>query len=199
MWSVGLSAIRATARIAWDLKVDPGPGFPEPPFVIAPNHYSFLDAPLVGATYGKRARYIALIDLFGNHRVMDWAIDAFEVIPVKRGVVPLGTVRECLAHLEAGGVVGLFPEGRRVERFGDLDPLPGAGWLAARAGVPMVPVVVTGTDQVFGYDNKLQRGKVGVIVGPTLYPEGRDRAAGDGLTRRWADWVGSTIRAPSTR
>jgi len=185
--------IRIGARILWGLRIDRGPGFPTPPFVLAANHYSFLDPPLVGAVYGKRARFIALIDLFGNHKPLDWALGAWEAITVRRGAVPLGTVRQCLAHLESGGVVGLFPEGIRVERFGDAGFKPGAAWLAARTGVPLVAVTVKGTDQVFGIDNKLRKGRVEVIVGPALHPIGTDRAAVDDLTRRWAEWVGQTL------
>lgn len=193
IWPVAIPAIRAGARIAWSLNVDRGGGFPDPPFIMAANHYSFLDPPLVGAVYGRRARFIALADLYGNHRTLDWALDGFEVITVRRGTVPLGAVRQCLAHLAAGGVVGMFPEGIRVERFGEAGLKPGAAWLAGRAGVPLVAVAVTGTDQVLGVDNKLHRGRVGVVIGPTLHPTGTDRAAVADLTRRWADWVEETL------
>ncbi len=194
-WLISLPAIRLGARILWGLRVDRGPGFPTPPFVIAANHYSFLDPPLVGAVYGKRARFIALIDLFGNHKSLDWALHGWEAITVRRGTVPLGTVRQCLAHLESGGVVGLFPEGIRVETFGDAGFKPGAAWLAARTGVPLVAVTVNGTDQVLGVDNKFRKGRVEVIIGPALHATGTDRAAVDDLTRRWAEWVGKTLTA----
>lgn len=173
--------------------MDRGPGFPSPPFVLAANHYSFLDPPLVGAVYGKRARFIALTDLYGNHRPLDWALDSWEAITVRRGAVPLGTVRQCLTHLESGGVVGLFPEGIRVERFGDAGFKRGAAWLAARTGAPLVAVAVTGSGQVLGIDNKFHKGRVRVIVGPTLHPTGTDRAAVEDLTRRWAQWVGDQL------
>jgi 1-acyl-sn-glycerol-3-phosphate acyltransferase len=192
-WRFGIPAINGVARAAWRMSIDRGPGFPPPPFVIAANHYSFLDPPLVGAVYRRRVRFIGLVDLLGHHRFMDWAMDAFEVIQVRRGTVPLGTIRASLAHLEAGGVIALFPEGRRVERFGDLEPRPGAAWLAVRAGVPLVPVAMTGTDQVLGIDNKLRRGRVGVIVGPPLHPEGMGREAVADLTRRWVAWMEETV------
>jgi len=192
-WLVSLPMIRLGARIFWKLRIDRGPGFPAPPFVLAANHYSFLDPPLVGAVYGKRARFIGLIDLFGNHKPLDWALEAWETITVRRGTVPLRTVRQCMAHLESGGVVGLFPEGIRVERFGDAGFKPGAAWLAARTGVPLVAVAVKGTDRVLGIDNKFRKGRVEVIVGPSFHPSGTDRAAVDDLTRRWAEWVGQTL------
>lgn len=200
-WLISLPLIRLGARLLWGLRVDQGPGFPSPPFIVAANHYSFLDPPLVGAVYGKRARFIALIDLYGNHRPLDWVLRSWEAITVRRGAVPLGTVRQCLDHLESGGVVGLFPEGIRVERFGDAGFKRGAAWLAARTGAPLVAVAVTGSDRVLGIDNKLRKGRIRVIVGPTLHPTGTDRAAIDDLTRRWAEWVGDQLsrNAAATR
>jgi 1-acyl-sn-glycerol-3-phosphate acyltransferase len=192
-WPVVIPSIKLGARLLWRLKVDRGPGFPEPPFVLAANHYSFLDPPLVGAVYGKRARFIALIDLYGNHWPLDWALDALDVITVQRGTVPLGTVRACLAHLDEGGVVGVFPEGIRVGQFGERGFRRGAAWLAVKRQVPLVAAAVTGTDRVLGIDNRFHRGRVQVVVGPTLHPEGTDHAAVDALTNRWAQWVGNTL------
>lgn len=194
-WLVSLPMIRLGARIFWGLRIDRGPGFPAPPFVLAANHYSFLDPPLVGAIYGRRARFIGLIDLFGNHKPLDWALEKWETITVRRGTVPLGAVRRCLTHLESGGVVGLFPEGIRVERFGDAGFKPGAAWLAARTGVPLVAVAVKGTDRVLGIDNKFRKGRVEVIVGPSFRSTSTDRAAVDDLTSRWAEWVSQTLTA----
>ena len=192
-WAISLPAIRIMGRILWRLQIDRGPGFPAPPFVLAANHYSFLDSPLVGAAYGKRSRFIALIDLYGNHKALDWALDAWEAISVRRGTVPLGTVRTCLAHLDEGGVVGLFPEGIRVERFGEMGFKRGAAWLAVKRQVPIVAVAVIGTDGVLGIDNKFHRGRVRLVIGPTLHPNGEDNDAIDDLTRRWAEWVGQTL------
>jgi 1-acyl-sn-glycerol-3-phosphate acyltransferase len=178
------------------MTVDRGAGFPPPPFLIAANHHSFLDPPLIGSVYGKPIRFIGLADLFGSYPILDWALDGYEVIRVRRGTVPLGAMRSALSHLEAGGVVGLFPEGIRSSRFGDRAPLPGAAWLAARTGVPLVAVAVEGTEQVLGVDNQLHRGHVKVTVGPTLRAVGKGREAVDDLTRRWAAWVAVTVGAP---
>jgi len=192
-WTFGPAVIRVASRIAWRLTIDRGSGFPQPPFVIAANHHSFLDPPLVGAVYGRRARFIALFDLTGLHRPLDWALDSFEVIPVRRGTVPLGPMRQSLSHLAGGGVVALFPEGTRVGRFGDGLLKPGAAWLAVRAGVPLVAVAVTGTDRVLGLDNKFRRGRVKVIVGPTLHHQGSGREAVNDLMNRWRDWIASVV------
>ena len=190
---MALFGIPRVARVAWRTRINPGSGFPPPPFVVAANHHSFLDPPLVGAAYGRRVLFVTLADLFGNYRLLDWALHLFEVIRIRRGRVPLEAIRRALAHLADGGVVAVFPEGRRVVRFGDYPIQRGAAWLAVRAEVPLVAVALTGTDQVLGIDNKWRRGVITLVVGPTLHPEGTDRAAVDDLMQRWTEWIKANI------
>ncbi|HKX75527.1 MAG TPA: lysophospholipid acyltransferase family protein, partial [Acidimicrobiia bacterium] len=146
-WWVVFPTIKVVAKLAWRLRIDRPADFPDPPFVVAANHHSFLDPALVGAAYGKRQRFFALADLFGNYRLLDWILRTFEVIEVSRGTVPLGPLRQALRHLEEGGVVGVFPEGTRAWRFGDVSPRPGAAWLAVRTETPLVPVAVIGSER----------------------------------------------------
>jgi 1-acyl-sn-glycerol-3-phosphate acyltransferase len=190
---MALFGIPKVARVAWQARIKPGWGFPPPPFVIAANHHSFLDPPLLGAAYGRRVLFVTLADLFGNYRLLDWALRLFEVIRVRRGKVPLEAMRKALAHLDEGGVVAVFPEGRRVVQFGDFPVQRGAAWLAVRAKVPLVAVAITGTDQVLGIDNKWRRGRVTLVIGPTLYPDGTDGDAVDDLMRQWTEWITKSI------
>lgn len=192
-WATAPTLVRGLGRFTWRLRIDLGDGFPDPPFVVAGNHFSFLDSVLIGAAHRRKIRFVALVDLFGNYRWVDVALLAMDVIPLRRGVTPLGPVREALRHLAAGGAVGVFPEGTRHPDFDPARAKPGAAWLAARAGVPLVPVAVVGTDQVLGVENRLRRGRIGVTVGPPMIADGRDRAAVDALTRRWGTWVSETL------
>ena len=182
------------SKIVWRLRTDYGGGFPDSPFVIAANHMSFLDPPIVGGVFRRRIRFLTLGELFGNYRLLDLALKTFEVIEVRRGVIPLGPLRQALDHLGEGGVVAVFPEGTRVDRFGDKPIALGAAWLAVRARVPLVPIAIAGTGEVLGIDNKLHRGRIRVSVGPAMYPEGTRRKAVEELTQRWAEWVESQLR-----
>lgn len=194
-WRVAPKVIHLVALAAWRLRIDDGGGFPDPPFVIAANHHSFLDPPVIGAVYKRRLRFLTLIDLFGNYRWLDLTLRTFEVIEMRRAAVPLGALRQALEHLANGGVVALFPEGTRTWRFGDKPFAPGASWLAVRAKVPVVPIAISGTGRVLGADNKLHRGRIEAFVGPALYADGTARPAVDDLTRRWAGWIESRLRA----
>jgi 1-acyl-sn-glycerol-3-phosphate acyltransferase len=192
-WATVPKVVKGVGRIAWRLEIDRRHGFPEPPFVVAANHHSFLDPLLIGAAYDDPVRFLGLVDLVGNYRWLDTALGAFEMIPVRRGTVPLGPVREALSHLRGGGVVGLFPEGTRHWEFEPAGARRGASWLAARTGVPLVPVAIEGTDKVLGVDNKLRSGRIRVEVGPGMLAGGTDRAAIDALTERWGAWVSASL------
>jgi 1-acyl-sn-glycerol-3-phosphate acyltransferase len=178
----------------WRFSIEAPSGFPQAPFVVAANHYSFLDPPILGAVLDRRVRFLALADLFGNYRLLDFALRAYEVIPVRRGASQLAVVRKALAHLQEGGVVGVFPEGTRAERFGDLPFAKGAAWLAVKTQVPLVPVAILGTDRVLGIDNRLRRGRIQAIVGPPIVPSGSDRQAVSDMGEKWVAWVESALK-----
>lgn len=170
---------------------------PEPPFVVAANHHSFLDAILICAVLGQKIRFLALQDLFGHYRWVDRALKTVDVIPLQRGFVPLGPVREALSHLNVGGAVGLFPEGTRHRDFDPRRARHGAAWLATRAEVPLVPVALSGTERILGVDNRLHRGRAKLTFGPPLQGRGEDRSAVEDLTFRWASRVQDALDAAS--
>ena len=192
-WAVTPPLVETLGRVAWRLEIDLGDGFPDPPFVIASNHHSFLDAFLISAAYREKVRFLALEDLFGNYHWVDFSLAAYDVIPIKRGAVALGPLRHALDHLSTGGVVGVFPEGTRHAEFDPARVRRGAAWLAVRAGVPLVPMAVLGSEKVLGPDNKLHRGRVQVKVGPILRPPGSGRGEVAPLMDRWADWVSFAV------
>lgn len=193
-WAMIPPLIRGVGRLAWRLEITTPTGtLPAPPYVVAANHYSFLDPFLVAAALPGEVRFLGLHDLFGNYRVVDFALETFDVIPLSRGVVPFGPLRTALTHLEAGGAVGLFPEGTRHWEFEGGRARHGAAWLAARTGVPVVPVAISGSDRVLGVDNKLHTGRIEVVVGSPLHANGSGRGEVEDLTRRWARWVADTL------
>lgn len=188
-WRVVPPLVRGAGRAAWRLEIDRGGGFPEPPFVVASNHFSFLDPFLIAGAFDRKIKFLALVDLFGNYAFVDFALKAFDVIPVKRGTVPLGPMRSALDHLSGGGVIGLFPEGTRHYTFDPDRARPGAAWLAVRTGVPLVPIAIAGSDRVLGVDNRLRTGRIQITIGSALHAAGTERPAVDDLTSRWGRWV----------
>ncbi|HEX6286171.1 MAG TPA: lysophospholipid acyltransferase family protein, partial [Acidimicrobiia bacterium] len=160
LWRVTPPTIRGVGRVFFSYQIEREADLPPPPYVVAANHYSHFDAAVVGAAIDRPMRFLALEDLFGTNRLLDWLIVGFGAIPTPRSRTPVSAVRTALRALENGDVVGLFPESTRVSHWGTLPPRRGAAWLARRVGVPIVPVAVIGTGLAFGLENRLRRAPV---------------------------------------
>jgi 1-acyl-sn-glycerol-3-phosphate acyltransferase len=137
--------LSGVATALFDLELTGAEHVPEGGLIVAPNHLSHIDPPLVTALVGREVRYIALDELFG--RVwFDTLTMFFGAIPTNReGRPPLGALKEAINHVCSGGVVGVFPEGRRVAYWGESSPKRGAAWLSWMTGAPLLPVTVLGS------------------------------------------------------
>ena len=179
-------AARTVGRLMFSMQIEVQEELPPPPFVVAVNHYSHLDPVVVGAAVRSPIRFLAVDELFGNSAILDQVLGWSGVIPLSRSRVPISTVRVALARLEAGDILGVFPEGTRVARWGDNSPKRGAAWLAIRAKVPLIPVAVIGTDRTFGLDNRWHSAPISVVVGRPLSSNPEDASI---LTAKWESWV----------
>ncbi|MEX0825420.1 MAG: lysophospholipid acyltransferase family protein [Acidimicrobiia bacterium] len=175
-----------------------GPELPAGPLVLAANHYSHVDPVVVSFGAGRPVRFLAVDELFGRSTIFDRLTLWLGAIPMSRTKAPLGALRVALAELAAGGTVGLFPEGLRVWAWGEVEPKRGAAWLARRAGVPLVPMAIVGTDLVLGRGvRRLSRNPVTVVacepIQPGDYPPGGDPAGA--MTREWEKRIDGALRS----
>jgi 1-acyl-sn-glycerol-3-phosphate acyltransferase len=158
--------------------------------VIAANHYSHFDAPVIASGLNRPIRFLALENLFIESRTMNWLGTGVGAIPTPRYRQPVGAVRSALGALASGEVIGVFPEATRVSHWGTRTPKRGAAWLAHRAGVPLIPMALIGTGQAMGLENKIKRAPIRLVVGEALDP-----AVGvSTLTEWWSDWMTETLR-----
>lgn len=135
--------------------------------VIASNHLSFLDPPVVGSALRRRTYYFAKAELFVP--VFGWIIRKCYALPVERGGADTTAAKEAIKLLGGGELLTLFPEGTR-SRDGKLQELStGAALLASRGGVPLIPCAVRGTNEVLPVGAKFfRRGRVVVSFGPPV-------------------------------
>ena len=68
---------------------------------------------------------------------------------MRRGLADRNAVRVAISLLKEGEVVGIFPEGTRSKTGVLGEPLPGMPMIAIKAGVPIIPAAITGTNKVF--------------------------------------------------
>ena len=189
LWTVSPPVLRTVGKVFFSFRVELENDIPDPPFVIAANHYSHFDPPVVASGLDLPIRFLALENLFNESRILNWLGTGFGAIPTPRFRRPTTAVRTALGALADGAIVGVFPEATRVSHWGTLPPKRGAAWLAARAGVPLVPVAVVGTGRAMGLDNKVRRAPITLVAGRALEP-GPDAAE---LTATWEEWMTRTI------
>jgi 1-acyl-sn-glycerol-3-phosphate acyltransferase len=146
VYSVLRHPSRMAAKTYFDLSVTGRSNFPDSgAAIVAANHFSHLDPPLISATLDRYLRFLAVDDLFGQWMAFDVLMGFFETIPLDRDGYPVRAMRTAIDHVAGGNVLCLFPEGRRVERWGENPPKRGAAWLAWMTGAPLIPIAVHGT------------------------------------------------------
>src|SRR5919197_1502231 len=117
------------------------------PVLIAANHRSFSDPFMIGLCLRRPLRFVAKIELF-DKRWKAWLLLALGAFPIRRGEADEQAMETARVILEQGGVVGIFPEGTRV-RPGPLgEPKRGVGRLALETGAPIVPIAISGTEDI---------------------------------------------------
>jgi 1-acyl-sn-glycerol-3-phosphate acyltransferase len=142
-------------------------------FLLASNHVSYLDPVVIAATASRQLEFIARDDLF---RVgwLGWFLRCMRVVRISQQET-FG-LRSVIHLLRSGRAVVIFPEGG-LQMTGALgQPHPGAAWLAARAGVPVVPVLVRGTFEAMPPKTVRLRPGANIRVAfgaPIQYPTGR--------------------------
>ncbi len=128
----------------------------EGPVILASNHASFLDPPLVGAGVKRGINYLARENLF-RFPVMGWVLRNWQVVPVDREGGGARGLKAILDRLLDGGAIILFPEGTRT-RDGKLQPArSGIGLTVIKSDAPLVPVRVFGTFEAYGRQMRFPR------------------------------------------
>jgi 1-acyl-sn-glycerol-3-phosphate acyltransferase len=160
--------------------------------VIAPNHQSFWDIPLLGIVLPSRVHFMAKEELFRNP-LFSRVIRTLKAFPVKRGAPDRTAIRYAVDLLTKGELLVIFPEGTRSKtgQLGEFEP--GIGMIAMKAGTPIVPTAIIGTNQIFGKGTFFPTItlRFGLPLG-TLEAEG-DQPSAD--ARKRMDGLGVQLRA----
>lgn len=173
IWSEGL--LRGFLTAIWGIKIAGLENVPlQGPFILAPNHASFLDPLLLAIVSAPRRRPygIGKKSLFDNP-LIGWWVKGVGSIPLDRRGDATSAMKAALEVLERGGGLQLYPEGRRLKPGEKREPKPGVAFLSARASAPVVPVRLLGTGE-FPFKFPLEV-RIGEPIAP---PSSEDREAG---------------------
>ena len=167
--------------------------------VLALNHISYVDFILGGyaaVPSGRRIRFMAKRELF-DHRLVGPLMRSLHHISVDRAD-GIASYDEAVRYLQMGELVGIFPEATISRSFELKEFKTGAVRMAARAGVPVVPVILWGTQRMKTKDHKqdFSRGKtIAITVGDPQHPTGANPAAETAeLKKAMAALLDQTIR-----
>ena len=114
--------------------------------LIVANHASFLD-PLIVCAYVPRVIHYLTYAYFYYHPAIHWACKRVHCIPIKREGNDVSALKNALRLLRDGEMVGIFPEGARSKDGALMQGEPGVALMALKAGVPIVPVGISGAFQ----------------------------------------------------
>jgi 1-acyl-sn-glycerol-3-phosphate acyltransferase len=154
--------------------------------LIACNHVSNFDPPLLGAAVPRPVSYMAKKELFAMP-VLGPLIARLNAFSVDRQAGGTAALRASLRMLKEGRCVGIFPEGGR-NVTGTNEEKGGVAFLAAASGVPVVPAAIVGTRQLRPF------GRVTVVFGEPLRIVRNREADGDDLEKGTAE-IMQRIRA----
>jgi len=143
-------------------------------YIIIANHYSYFDIPCIFAAIPQPIRFMAKISLF-KIPIFGWAIGRAGFIPIdrKNRRTAVKSFELAVQRIRKGNTVVVFPEeGRSRERA--MRPFQRGGFLLAlRSGLPILPVAIVGTYDVFSaHAKRVTPGPVTVKVGTPISTEG---------------------------
>ena len=164
--------------------------------IVASNHISFFDPPLIGIAAFRELHYLGKEELF---RIPGFGslLRTFNGIPIRRGVADMSGLSRAMVVLREGKTLVMFPEGSRM-RDGELHPArPGVGMLSVGTDALIVPCYISGSDRPGGWITRRSRMRIWFgparswkdLAGPQAdLPPGRAlyQGIGDGLMREIA-------------
>lgn len=136
----------------------------EGPVIIACNHISLWDPIIVGCAVRRQVCFMAKEELF-NVSVLSFLLKKIGTFPVKRGKGDLSAIKNSLAVLKDGKVLGIFPEGTRSPSGDVQEAMSGIVFIMEKSKAPILPMKVYGTKGLL----QQKRGNIGLIIGVPIY------------------------------
>jgi len=145
-------------------------------FLVVANHLHAADPPLLGVSIPRHVVFMAKEQLF-RFPPIAYFVRGFGAFPVHRNRLDREALRQAQAVLASGRGLVMFPESHRSLNGKLQRALPGAAMLARYTGVPILPVGITGTEQIKGFTWLFRRPRLVVTIGvPFRLPPADGRA-----------------------
>jgi 1-acyl-sn-glycerol-3-phosphate acyltransferase len=160
--------VNVFARLACRLRVVGRENIPaHGPFIVVTNHLGAADPPIIFGLIPQRLELTGMAAMEHRHDpLIGWLMNKAGAIWVRRGESDREALRESLDALARGHPLGVAPEGTRSDTGALVEGKTGITFLALKAGVPLVPLSLAGSERVFRDLRRLRRVRVDVHIGP---------------------------------
>lgn len=144
-------------KLVFRLKITGSENMPKTgPFIIVANHSSLLDGFVLVSSVKHKITFMSAAYLFKMPYIGIF-FRGIGAIPVENKKNDINSIKQAIKILQAGGVLGIFPEGGINHQKNDFSPKAGAAYLAIKTGVPIIPVAIKGADKVLPAGIKFPR------------------------------------------
>ncbi|MBI3596211.1 MAG: 1-acyl-sn-glycerol-3-phosphate acyltransferase [Nitrospirae bacterium] len=148
LYAISRALVKILGRLLLRLRVIGAEHIPKTgPALIAANHVSYLDIPLLGVMIDRPLHFMGKASLFRG-RWVGWLYRKLNGFPIKKGARSRVGLMEAVHRLKQGHCVVMYPEGGRSVSGRLQHPMPGIGMIVAMSGAKVIPVYVAGTDKV---------------------------------------------------
>ncbi len=194
---LGWMSFGAAFRTLFGLRIIGGENLiTEGPVLVASNHQSFLDPPLIGNLYKDEMVYLARKTLFTG--ITRWLYTQWNAIPVDQDRPDMASLKTIIRKLKEGRRVLVFPEGERTSDGQLGEAAPGIGLIAVKSGAVIQPVRISGAREALPRgSSRIRFARITVSVGPPirLTPEELKTAKGKEDYERVAKRIMAAIAA----
>lgn len=157
--------------------------------ILAMNHLSRVDSPLVAVTLTRTDATALIGHSYKKILPIRWLVNLWGGTWINRDQTDMGALRVALGILQAGGLLGLAPEGTRSRTGGLIPAKTGVAYLADKSGALILPVAVHGTERMFSELRRFRRAKVHLEFGPPFSLPPVERKERDDALRRNTDEI----------
>jgi 1-acyl-sn-glycerol-3-phosphate acyltransferase len=185
-WRFGLAIVRPAVWALFRIRVVGDSHVPvSGPAIVASNHISALDGPILAIVIGRRrrrmTRFVTGAEFF-RRPTFGWVLRLFRQIPIRRGEGDDGALDEAVRTVRSGAIAAIFPEGRvnAAPDDGLQRGRTGVGRIALAAGARVVPAAIWGTQDRWPRSGLRRerpwRTEIAVVFGTPVLPEATNDA-----------------------
>ncbi len=147
LYFCGWELSRILSRLVFRVRVSGQENLPSSGgFILASNHISYFDPPLVGCWVPRELCFFAKQELF-DHKFFGAILRRVNALPVRRGTIDRRALEAAIEGVKRGYGLTVFPEGTRSKSGALMAPKLGVGIIARRAECPIVPAYLSGTNR----------------------------------------------------